>query len=253
MIHTPLVVGNWKMHPGTKEEAVTLARTTLQAVKRIAGNGVVAIAPPHIYLTETQKVIGRSSLVLAAQDGFFQELGAFTGEVSMKQLASLGVQYVIIGHSERRARGETDADVACKVQAAHKHKLVPIVCVGERVRDAAGDFYQLIESQLKNALVHCTPAQIKRTTFAYEPIWAIGTGHTATPEDVKEVQLFIHATLAKAYDRRVAGAVRVLYGGSVKASNAEILTKQGGMHGFLVGGASLSAAEFAAIAVAAQS
>lgn len=250
MQHTPLVVGNWKMHPATALEATDLAREVVKKTKQHASMLTVAIAPPALFTIEVAKLLQKSQLALAAQDGFYQELGAFTGEVSMKQLAAAGVRYVIVGHSEQRALGETDDVVAQKVQVAHKHKLTPIVCVGERVRDEAGDFYRLIESQIKIALAPCSLAQVKRTVIAYEPVWAIGTGQTATAEDVKEMQLFINATLVKLYDRRAAAAVQLLYGGSVKAHNAATLQAEGGMHGFLVGGASLSATEFAAIIAA---
>jgi triosephosphate isomerase len=250
MKHIPLVVGNWKMHPTTLDEATALANTCSKAAKAVTGVQV-AVAPPALFVSGVAKILQKTTIALAAQDGFYQELGAFTGEVSMKQLAAAGVRYVIIGHSERRALGETDATVRQKLLAALKHKLIPIVCVGERERDPAGDFYQVVASQLHAVLIDLPVAQLKRVVIAYEPVWAIGTGKTATVDDVKEMQLYIHAFLTKQHSRAVAGGVQLLYGGSVKAHNAADLAREGGMHGFLVGGASLSATEFAAIVAAA--
>ncbi len=252
MQHIPLVVGNWKMHPATTDEAVALGKACAKATK--AATGVrVAVAPPTLFTSEVGKAIQKSTVALAAQDGFYQELGACTGEVSMKQLAAAGVRYVIIGHSERRALGETDTVVRQKLTAALKHKLTPIVCVGERERDAAGDFYHVVAEQVQAAVAALPVVQLKRVVLAYEPVWAIGTGQTATVDDVKEMQLYLHALLTKLHSRAVAGSVQLLYGGSVKQYNARELTEGGGMHGFLVGGASLSASEFAAIVVAAAS
>ena len=242
----PLIVGNWKLNPVKLMDAAELA----QAIARIQKNipePYVAIAPPFPYLSEVGKKIQKSSVALAAQDVYFKDIGAHTGEVSVLQLKDLGVEYVIVGHSERRAIGETDIDVQRKVQTILKHKLVPIVCVGERERDEQGNFFNFIEEQLKSLADVLPAAQIKKIVIAYEPIWAIGTGITATAEDVKEMQLFIETVLTKIYDRPTARAVRLLYGGSVKPQNAAEIHKEGDMNGFLVGGASLNADDFGAI------
>ncbi len=241
-----LIVGNWKMNPMTLAEASGLATAIAKKHKKTA-EPCVAVAPPFPYLAEVGKKIGKSTVVLAAQDVHTQPIGPFTGEVSITQLKDLGVQYVIIGHSERRAAGESDELVRDKVQAVLRHQLTPIVCVGERERDEQGNFFSFVEKQLRSLAEVLPETAIKKVVIAYEPIWAIGTGNTATPDDVKEMQLFIEAALTKMYDRPTAKKVRVIYGGSVKPENAAELHKMGGMSGFLVGGASLKADDFAAI------
>jgi len=242
----PLIVGNWKMNPVTTSDAVALATAVAKKHKK-AEKPMVAIAPPFPYLSEVGKKIAKSSVMLAAQDVHYGVIGAATGEVSVLQLKDLGVQYVIIGHSERRALGETDEDVQKKVEVVLKHRLTPIVCVGEIERDEHGDFYTFIEAQLRSLAEVLPATAIKKVVIAYEPIWAIGTGKTATPDDVKEIQLFIESVLTKLYDRPTAKKVHLLYGGSVKPQNAEELHKIGDMDGFLVGGASLKAEDFADI------
>ncbi len=242
----PMIVGNWKLNPVTMSEAVTLAEGVARKQKNLP-EPYVAIAPPHPYLSEVGKKIKKSSVSLAAQDVSSKNIGPFTGEVSILQLKDLGVEYVIIGHSERRAMGESDANVKEKVQVILKNRLVPIVCVGERERDDQGNFFTFVESQLRSLAELLPTAQIKKVIIAYEPIWAIGTGNTATKEDVKEMQLFIETVLTKIYDRPTARAVRLLYGGSVKPQNAFELHTEGGMNGFLVGGASLKAEDFSEI------
>lgn len=234
------------MNPVTLADAAALGAAVAKGQKKLL-EPYVAVAPPFPYLAEVGKKVGKSTVALAAQDVYTQPLGPFTGEVSITQLKDLGVQYVIIGHSERRVLGETDELVREKVQAVLRHQLTPIVCVGERERDEQGNFFTFVEKQLRS-LAEVLPAiAIKKVVIAYEPIWAIGTGNTATPDDVKEMQLFIEAVLTKLYDRPTAKKVRLLYGGSVKPDKAAELHKVGGMQGFLVGGASLKADDFAAI------
>jgi triosephosphate isomerase len=201
------------------------------------------------------KKIGKKSIFLAAQNISTEPMGAFTGEISALQLRDLKTEYVIIGHSERRAMGESDAQVQKKVLSALKSKLTPVVCVGERERDTQGDFFTLIENQIKSIGSVLSPSDIKKIVIAYEPIWAISTtknAHVATPADAKEMQLFVESTLTKLYDRPTARAVRVLYGGSVNPSNIDGFVAEGGMDGFLVGGASLKADDFMKIINAAQ-
>jgi len=240
---TPLIVGNWKLNPVTMTEAVTLA-SAIARKQKIASETKIAIAPPFIYLSDIGKKIKKSAVSLVAQDVYFKDVGAHTGEISALQLKDLGVEYVIIGHSERRAMGESDVDVQQKVQIVLKHKLVPIVCIGERERDEQGNFFSFVEAQLRS-LAEVLPATlIKKVVIAYEPIWAIGTGKTATADNVKEMQLFIETVLTKIYDRPTARAVTLLYGGSVKPQNAFLLYTEGGMNGFLVGGASLNSEDF---------
>ena len=246
MKRTALVIGNWKLNPQTMSEAITLASDI--AKKQKNGDGaMVAIAPPFLYMTEVAKKIAKSRVNLAAQDVSSEVMGAFTGEVSAMQLRNVATEYVIIGHSERRARGESDETVQKKITMTLKNKLIPVVCIGERERDSQGSFFSFVETQLRSLAKGLDAATIKKIVIAYEPIWAIGTGKTATSADVKEMQLFLFSILTKLYDRATAGKVMLLYGGSVKADNARELHTEGGMNGFLVGGASLKADEFLTI------
>lgn len=243
---TPLIVGNWKLNPVNQNDAVKLATEVVKKTKK-CDHADIAFAPPAVYVDCAGKKIAKSKVALAAQNVHSEVMGAFTGETSAMQLRGLGCDYVIIGHSERRAMGETDEEVQEKVLVSMKYKLTPIVCIGESDRDEKGDFFSFVESQLRSLGKALTAAQIKKIVIAYEPIWAIGTGKTASAEDVKEMQLFIESVLTKIYDRPVAKKVKLLYGGSVKPLNAKELHDEGGMNGFLVGGASLKAQDFADI------
>ncbi len=242
-----LIIGNWKMNPVTKGEAKQLFQAIKKQVPRTLPSSVrVVVAPPSLFLSECSGV-RPAQLSLGAQNAAATDSGPYTGEVSVAQLASYNVSHVIIGHSERRALGESDEEVLVKVQLVLKRKLTPVVCIGELLRDSDGQFFSVVESQLKSLSQALSATEMKKVVIAYEPIWAIGTGKTATVEDVKEMQLFIHSILTKAYDRSTAGKVQLIYGGSVKASNAAELHVAGGMRGFLVGGASLVPSEFGAI------
>lgn len=243
MKRTALVIGNWKLNPNTLADSQTLIGELSKKYK--AKEGItIAVAPPFIYLLEVAKKIGKKSIFLAAQDVSTEALGPFTGEISAMQLRDLKTEYVIIGHSERRAMGETDEAVQKKVLLSLKSKLTPVVCVGERERDTQGAFFTFVEKQIKSLASVLSATDIKKVVLAYEPIWAIGTGKTATAADVKEMQLFIFTVLTKLYDKPTAQKVTLLYGGSVKPDNAKELHKEGGMGGFLVGGASLKAEDF---------
>lgn len=242
MKQSPLIIGNWKLNPGNAAEAKELAQTLKKQVAKIENKNIV-VAPPFIFIPEVAKVLS-GKVALGAQDMHYEERGAVTGEIGAGMLVSFGVSHVIIGHSERRALGETDEMVSKKVHAALKRKMTPVVCVGERVRDKEGKFYNDVANQVKYLMKGLPPVAMSRVIIAYEPIWAIGTGKTATADDVKEMQLFIMSTLAKLTDRKTAAKVRLLYGGSVKANNAKELHEDGGMDGFLVGGASLDVEEF---------
>ncbi len=242
---TPLIIGNWKMNPMSRIEAELLTGAVVKGTKKMTAD--IVIAPPFLFIEAVQKKLLKSAVSLGAQNLFAQPVGAFTGEVSGAQLRVAGVTAVIIGHSERRARGESNTDVQEKVLAALKNKLTPVVCIGEVARDEQGGHFTAVEAQLRSLSEILSSTQLKQTVLAYEPIWAIGTGKTATAEDVKEMQLFIVSTLSKLYDRTTAQKVRLIYGGSVKPVNAAELHAQGGMSGFLVGGASLKAEEFCEI------
>ncbi|MFW6210414.1 MAG: triose-phosphate isomerase [Patescibacteria group bacterium] len=244
---TPLIVGNWKLNPRTREEAKHLVAAVARQQKSVATVDLVVV-PSFVHLDAVGKRLGARPIALGAQDVYTTQQGAFTGEVAATQLVDLGVSYVIIGHSERRAMGETDEDVVAKTLAALQHRLTPIICFGETARDENGSFYAAIETQLEALASGLGAAKLKRCVLAYEPVWAIGTGETATPADVKEMQLFTESFFTKQFDRRLARSLRLLYGGSVKPHNAGELHAAGGMQGFLVGGASLVAADFIGIA-----
>lgn len=238
-----LVVANWKLNPISFSDAKALFTEVRRKLKKDISTTVV-VAPPFLFISEFSKSLKSEGVKLGAQDVFYEEVGPFTGEISVGQLAGLGVSHIIVGHSERRALGETDEQVNKKIQAILKRRLTPIVCIGEVIRDEQGGFFNHIEAQIKNIAKGLSIKDITKVVIAYEPIWAIGTGKTATVEDVKEMQLFIVSTLTKLYDRKTAEKITLLYGGSVKASIAKELYEQGGMNGFLVGGASLNAEEF---------
>lgn len=243
MKHKALVVANWKLNPISFSDAKALFTEVKKKLKKITDTTVV-IAPPFLFISDFSKSVKDEGVKLGAQDVFYEEIGPFTGEISVSQLSGFGVSYIIVGHSERRALGETDEQVNKKIQAILKRRLTPIVCIGEKNRDEQGVFFNHIEAQIKSLAKGLLAKDITKVVIAYEPIWAIGTGKTATVEDVKEMQLFIVSTLAKLYDRKIAEKVTILYGGSVKASISKELYEQGGMDGFLVGGASLNAEEF---------
>jgi triosephosphate isomerase (TIM) len=243
MKRTALVIGNWKLNPTRLTDAQKLIDGITKKYK-VKEGVTIAVAPPFVYLTEVVKKIGKKTIFLAAQDVSTEALGPFTGEVSAMQLRDLKCEYVIIGHSERRAMGESDEQVQKKVLVALKNKLTPVICIGERERDTQGAFFTFVEKQIKSLAAVLSATEIKKVVIAYEPIWAIGTGKTATAADVKEMQLFLFTVLTKLYDKPTAQKVTLLYGGSVKPDNAKELHKEGGMNGFLVGGASLKAEDF---------
>jgi triosephosphate isomerase (TIM) len=245
-----LVIGNWKLNPGTALEAKTLFNEVRKKLPK-DNTARVVVAAPFLFIPELAKS-PNEKIALGAQDAFYEERGALTGEIGPGMLASFKVQYIIIGHSERRALGETDEQVNKKIHAVLKRRLTPVVCIGERSRDSQGQFFNDVAAQIRSLVQGLTPAQLSKIVIAYEPIWAIGTGLTATAENVKEMQLFIVSTLTKLFERKLAEKVRLIYGGSVKESNAKELFEQGGMSGFLVGGASLQATEFVAIIKATQ-
>lgn len=243
---TPLVIANWKMNPQTIAEAKQIFLAIRTAAKKYPSVST-AVAPPAIFISELAKLSFAGSLTLAGQAMHSAALGAHTGEISPTMLKGLGVQMIIIGHSERRAEYVTDQLVVEKVAAALKYKLTPVICVGEATRDEQGNFFSIIESQIKAFITQVPAARLKDIVIAYEPIWAIGTGTNASVEQVHEMRLFITKVLTKQVGRTKAASVRVVYGGSVKSATASDLYHQTGMNGFLVGGASLVGKEFAGI------
>lgn len=245
--HTPLVVGNWKMNPDSVGKAKQLFVATRTGLGRKQRPSQVVIAPPFPYLSELQRLSPSGRIALAAQDVFYEAGGAHTGEVSLPMLQSVGVTAVIVGHSEMRARGESDHEIYRDISAIIKKKVTAIVCVGETSRDAQGNYFSVVEAQLRSALRAVPKSKLAQLVIAYEPVWAIGTGKHATAADVYEMKLFIQKILADHYSRTAINKVRILYGGSVKKHNAAELMETGQVDGFLVGGASLKAKEFITI------
>jgi triosephosphate isomerase len=253
----PLIAGNWKMHM-THLEAIGLTqKVVFSLTEKELDTAEVVVLPPFTALRSVQTLVAGDRLAVGygAQDLSAHDSGAYTGEVSGAMLAALACRYVVVGHSERRAlHGEDDAAVAAKVQAALRHGLVPILCVGEglEVRRAAGHVRHCCE-QLDAALEGLTAEQLRGTAagdelvIAYEPVWAIGTGEVATPEDAQEVCGAIRSRLAERFGPETADVVRILYGGSVKAANTAGILAGPDIDGALVGGASLDADEFAQI------
>jgi triosephosphate isomerase len=247
----PIVAGNWKMHGSRVENARLIEELLAQAPAAPAADCVVC--PPFVYLQECARLLRDSLFSLGGQDVCADGQGAFTGEVSAAMLKDVGCEYVIVGHSERRLLyRESDQLVARKFAAAHAKGLVPILCVGEQLADReAGRTSEIVARQLDVVLELCGAGILERGAVAYEPVWAIGTGRNATPEQAQEVHAFIRARIA-ARDARIAGATRILYGGSVKAGNATELFDMPDVDGGLIGGASLKADEFLTILAAAR-
>ncbi|MBM4220110.1 MAG: triose-phosphate isomerase [Gammaproteobacteria bacterium] len=247
----PLVAGNWKMH-GSRADAACLIN---ELVARGVGTGSseAVVCPPFVHLEEARRRLEGSRIGLGAQDACAEEQGGYTGEVSAAMLADAGCRYVIVGHSERRALyAESDDLVARKFLAAGRHALVPILCVGESLAERERDATRtVILRQLDAVLGAAGVPAFGRAVVAYEPVWAIGTGLTASPAQAQEVHALIRGRIAE-NDATIAASLRVLYGGSVKAANAAELFAMPDVDGGLIGGASLKADEFAAICAAAD-
>ncbi len=247
MKRRPLIAGNWKMHKTVPE---TLAY--IEAFKPLVA-GVedrdIMLAPPFTALDAAQRALEGTNIALGAQNCHWEEEGAFTGEVSPRMLADLGVTYVILGHSERRhIFGETDEMIRRKLEAALRHELIPILCIGERLEEReAGKTLSVLERQLKEGLKGLSASDLKDLVVAYEPVWAIGTGKTATPEQAEEAHAFCRKLLAGMFGEEFAERTRILYGGSVKPENVVGLMARPDIDGALVGGASLKPDVFARI------
>ncbi len=248
----PLIAGNWKLHK-TVAESIALARSVLYNLPRDAAADVI-VAPVFTAIHAVHASLGESARIgLAGQDCYFQDEGAFTGEVSPALLKDAGCEAIIVGHSERRQLfGETDETVRRKVGACLSHGLTPIVCIGETLEEReAGQTEAVVLGQLDAALEGLDASSARRLVIAYEPVWAIGTGRTAQPEDAQAVHAAIRARVGERIAPGVAEGLRVLYGGSVKPSNAAELLARPDIDGALVGGASLDAESFTAIVRAA--
>jgi triosephosphate isomerase len=246
----PIVAGNWKMH-GSRVENARLIEDILSGYPASAGADCV-VCPPFVYLQEVGRMLRDTPIALGAQDTCADAHGAFTGEVSAVMLKDVGCKYVLVGHSERRLiYRESDQLVARKFAAAHARALIPVLCVGEQLSDReASRTEEVIARQLDAVLELCGAEVLGQGVVAYEPVWAIGTGRTASPQQAQDVHAFIRARIA-GRDARIAGATRILYGGSVKAGNAVELFGMPDVDGGLIGGASLKADEFLAILAAA--
>ena len=251
-MRTPIIAGNWKMNK-KRHDATELARGVVEHTRGLPDPVQIVIAPTLISLAEVRGVTEGSRVSVAAQHMHSAEQGAFTGEVGPQMVKDAGCDWVIIGHSERRALfGETDQGVNEKVRAALGAGLGPIVCVGESLEEReANKTLERVSAQVRAALKGVSADRLPQIVLAYEPIWAIGTGRTATPEQAQQVHAAIRALLTELYDNKVAARVRIQYGGSVKPENAAELLGQPDIDGALVGGASLKVASFVAIVQAA--
>ena len=249
MVHRrPIVAGNWKMNK-TVGEAVALIRELRGQVSMVRDKVEVVVAPPFAALHAVARAIEDSNIHLAGQNCHWEDAGAYTGEVSAPMLKEAGCRYVIIGHSERRQYfGETDETVNRRVRAVLRSGMLPIVCIGETLPEReAGRMLEVVSRQLTGGLAGFGAPEVLRFVIAYEPVWAIGTGRNATSNQAQEVHAHIRAHLTSSFGRETAEQVRIQYGGSVKPDNAAELMSKPDVDGALVGGASLKAADFAAI------
>ncbi|MGO9113696.1 MAG: triose-phosphate isomerase [Thermoguttaceae bacterium] len=241
------IAGNWKMNLDRKT-AVALAEAVAREAEKFSGVDL-AVCPPACYLEAVGQAIKGSKVALGAQNVYHASNGAFTGEISTSMLCDLGVKYVILGHSERRhILGETDAEINEKIHASLQAELLPIVCVGELLSEReAGRTFDVIQSQFDGSLAGVSGAQLKKVVIAYEPVWAIGTGKVATPQQAEDVHLALRKIIAERYNNEIAQLVPIQYGGSVKPDNARDLLGQADIDGALVGGASLKVDQFMGI------
>ncbi len=244
-----IVAGNWKMN-NNLDETKTLIKALKKELKGVTlKNTRVLIAPTFVNLRQAVKKTAKSKIEVAAQNVHESNNGAFTGEISVNMLQDIGIENVILGHSERRTYfNETDEALAKKVDAAIGADLDVIFCFGEQLEDRdAENHFAVVESQLKNALFHLESNAFKNIVLAYEPVWAIGTGKTASADQAQEMHAFIRSLLAKEYTQEIADSVSILYGGSVKPANAEEIFSKPDVDGGLIGGAALKAKDFSEI------
>lgn len=240
----PLIAGNWKMYK-TSQEGMNLVNTIKAGVHSISDCDVV-VCPPFTLLSTINNLLNGTGIALGAQNMHFEKEGAFTGEISPLMLKDLGCRYVILGHSERRQYFlETDELINKKVKAALNFSLVPIVCIGETLAEReAGKAKETVQKQFDGTFKDLTPDQFEKLVIAYEPVWAIGTGKTATPEQAQEMHAFVRELLVKRTNKELASKIRILYGGSVKPENIEGIMREPDVDGGLVGGACLKAESF---------
>jgi triosephosphate isomerase len=242
-----IVAGNWKMNQDYTSGMALFSEILTMVQDEVLGDQQVIVCPPFIHLSSLAALSkGTSNLAIGAQNCHQAESGAFTGEVAAAMIASVGAQYVILGHSERRQYfGETDALLAEKTDTVLANGLQPIFCIGETLKEReSGKFLDIIANQLKNGVFHLSAEAFTKVVLAYEPVWAIGTGLTASPEQAQEVHAFIRKEIAKQYDTAIAEACTILYGGSCNPKNAAELFAQQDIDGGLIGGASLKSRDF---------
>lgn len=240
----PLIAGNWKMHT-TVQEALQLASAVVQAAAKVSNRDVM-VAPPYTALAAAGSVLSGTGVMLGAQNVHWEEKGAFTGEISAAMLKDVGCVMVIVGHSERRhVFGETDLMINKRVTGALQFGLIPVLCIGETLEQRdAGQTLAVLEDQVRQGLAGVEVNDGGKLVVAYEPVWAIGTGKTATEAQAQEVHSFIRNLLTDIYEKNIAAGVRILYGGSVKPENIDVLMQQEDIDGVLVGGAALKVESF---------
>ncbi|MFH2219373.1 MAG: triose-phosphate isomerase [Pseudomonadota bacterium] len=243
----PLIAGNWKMFK-TCSEAVETAQQLVERVAGVAGVDIM-IAPPFTALKQVSNIVRGSAVDLGAQNLFWEKEGAYTGEISPAMLVSAGCRYVIVGHSERRQYfGETDETVNAKIRAALQNDLIPVFCVGESEKEREADItFSVLDIQLQKGIEGFSAADLEELIVAYEPVWAIGTGKTATRDQAQEVHRFLRDKLESRFGNTLAKSIRILYGGSTKPDNISGLMEMPDVDGALVGGASLDAETFSKI------
>ncbi|MHA1476772.1 MAG: triose-phosphate isomerase [Promethearchaeota archaeon] len=252
-MRNPIIGGNWKMNKGTPSEAIEMLEELISLVKKIDSVDIV-IVPPFTVLFSAIQTVKNTNIMVGAQNMYYEEKGAFTGEVSPVFLKELGCKYVILGHSERRdIFNESDDLINKKLKKALKAGLNPIVCIGEHLEEReTGRTKDVIENQFKLTFKDLKSEELNRVTIAYEPIWAIGTGKTATPEQAEEIHIFIRELIASIYGKNTAETIRIQYGGSIKPTNAKEIFKKENIDGGLVGGASLQSKSLYEIIKAAE-
>lgn len=246
-----IVAGNWKMNLDYNEGLSLFSEVANMVKDEVTGNQQVVVCSPFIHLYSlAQLAKGHSHVAIGAQNAHQAESGAYTGEISAKMIKSVGAQYVILGHSERRQYfGETNELLAAKVDTVLKHDLKPIFCIGETLEEREADkHFDVIKTQLEEGIFGLSEADFAKVVLAYEPVWAIGTGKTATSEQAQEIHAFIRNAIAEQYNQQVADDTTILYGGSCNAKNAPELFAQPDIDGGLIGGASLKSRDFTDIA-----
>jgi len=239
------VVANWKMYPQTLRAAKELVSATKRALTKVAGVKVVVV-PPSTFLREVSKGVKNAKVSYGAQHAHFERVGAFTGEVSMQQMRDVGAAYVLVGHSERRAMGESNEETNKQVVAALGAGLKPILCVGEWDRDEDGEYLEGFARQVREGLANVPKNKLKNIIIAYEPVWAIGGEKAPEPHVVHEMVLYIHKILMEPFGK-AALTIPVLYGGSVNEESARVMIDEGAVQGLLVGHVSIDAKRFAAL------